>query len=1105
MNSIKIWKCLPAVLLAALFCFTNSSAFAQFTSSVQGTVTDPAGSLVPGAAVTLANTETNIINHTTSNEAGVYRFLSLPPGPYVVTVNKQGFQEARITTQVSTEESAGVDVKLQIAQVGQTVSVSAEAQGLNPDETRLEETLSTTQLENIPSQSQGTLNFLKLAPGVTGIAENTQDASSNRNYSETDANGMTGASNLYTLDGVPINSAIAYTSSQGNTNGGLIFTPALDTISEITLQTTTFNVDYGTTASMQVGMSTKSGTNKFHGDADYTYSDKIMNALTYGVGAAQSQHDVWDSFAGGGPIVKDHTFVFGSYGRTGNYGGLSSINSWWTPTFQTYIATADPNSIDVTKFMLPNPASRLVPNGSGVQTGQDVFGSDCGTPAAFNTPCGMDITEAGSAQSPNLLTQSNYSGRVDQYLHNSRDRIFVYYFAMNQLSNSLTPNPTWDGQTPTNGNDLTVNYTHTFSPNLLNSATFAYTNFNFGYTNTPHSQNQEEVPFVTSINDNGSIGGFAEFTPFWTDEAQYYGRDVVLWTHGRHSLSLGVEASNNWATDTSYVFARPFINSFNTTEDFLHDQLDSELVLSHYSALTGSYLPSIFNGVATRFGLYAEDSWQVTPRLLVNFGIRWDDLGNPAPYSNSLPWVNSVWTAGSSLSNIAQSIAAKPVSHAFSSSRDLNILPRAGFAWTPVKNMPGTVVRGGVGLYQDIFNLNNFANGLTSDPPDGALTYDFVHGGTGIQPILSYGTQGVTPPYGFVFPTVPTGTFNPDGSPVGSQTNITGTDSNLPVPKTVIWNLAVEQQLPSQVLVSINYSGSHSYNQMVSTDLNRPAGNYYCDTPGTGCSPANHLVNSDWNAITPIRTGEIGNYDALIARIRQNWRTLMWQSSYTWSHSLSDPTTTSVELQYNPHAQYGSSNLDVRQRITSSFNYEIPVSHNLNRVVSSVAGGWNLGGEVIAQTGAPFTVYYDTQDFSETGLGGASGSFYSIPDYTGKQRSGWSKNQERTGLFGSPTLVNGINPLFPAPGCTDCIGNSGQNGFRNDAYFTWDQSIVKKIQLPWFFGEKGTLSIRGEAFNLPNRTNFFYLSNNQVAASNFGISGGAYQARTIQVGTRFEF
>lgn len=1103
------WRRWAAISLAALICCMSHTLYAQFTSSVQGTVSDASGAIVPGAAVTLKNTATGIVYHTTTNGAGLYRFLSLQPGDYQVTVDQQGFQEAQVSAHITTEEAAGVNMTLQVASAGQKVLVSARAPGLNPDETRLQVTLGANQLATMPTQNHSTLNFIRLAPGSTGISEGQQDSSSNRNYVEADANGRSGASNLYTLDGIPINSVLNYASaSEGNTNGAVIFTPNVDSLQEIALQTSTFNVDYGNAASMQVSMATKSGTNKFHGIADVTYNDKIMNANAFLQPAAPANHKIYDSFALGGPIWKDHTFFFGSYEHTGTYGAGSGADTWFTPAFQSFIANADPNSVNVQRFMLQNPATRLVPTGAGVQTGAQVFGADCGTPAAYGTPCDMPVTEQGVVNAPSILDGKNWNIRLDQYLNQNKDRIFGYYFSMDQTSNSVSPNPTWDGETPTDGKDFTVNYTHTFSPNLLNSATFAYTKFDFAFNDTPHSANLLQMPFMTNIYGNGSVSGFTRFVPFYNTERQWYGRDAVLWTRGRHSFTFGVEAANNYQTNINYVYARPFINTFSNMEDFLNDTLDDELVLGHFSALTGNYLPNASNGQVTRYGLYAEDSWKVTPRLVVNYGIRWDDLGNPAPYGNSLPWANGIYATNANLTQIAQTIAARAVTHAFSRPQNTNFLPRVGFAWTPLENDPSTVIRGGIGLYQDLLNLENVTTQMTSDPPDGALSYDFNYNPGQIHPILSYGTQSNTPPYGFVYPTIPTGSFNPDGSVTGAPSEVTGVAQNLATPKTLIWQLALEHQLPARAVFSLTYSGSKSYDLTVKSDLNRPVGNNYCDIPGPGCSPANHLINKNWNQIDPLRNGGTSNYNALIAQLTQNWRTLSWQASYTWSHSLDTPNGLGpatggqqIELQYNPKAQYGNSDQDVRNRLTVSYNYEIPVSQNTNWIVREVAGGWNLGGDVIAQTGLPFTVYYANQDFSGTGL---ASSYYSIPDYIGHQRSGWSKAQEKNGLFGPPTLVNGINPLFPAPSCQDCIGNAGRNQFRMNGYVTWDQSIVKKFTLPWFQGGTSALSLRGEAFNLLNRVNY-YGPSTQIDNSSFGFAGGAWQARTIQVGSRFEF
>ena len=1101
-------------------------AFAQFTGSVQGTVMDQSGAVIGGASVSLTNGATGIVIHSTTNESGQYRFLSLPPSNYTVTVVASGFEQASVKAIVQTEETVGVDVKLKVGSIGEKVTVTTEAQTLNPEETRVEYTLETQDLENLPSQNHSTMNYIKLAPGVTTVAnagnqiEGFTDLTPNRNMDFSSANGLGPQSNLYTLDNVPINSVLNEpTSNEGQINGAIIFTPNPDSLAEVSLQSTSFNVDYGTAASMQVSLATKSGSNKPHGSADWTYNDRILNAPAFLQSNTTANHENLDSFSLGGPIIKNHTFFFGSYEHMGTYGAGSGTAQWWSPEFQTFIATADAQSVNVNKFMLANPATRVIDDGHNPVTAQTIFGSPttCTDPTStvtqFNIPCSMRVTYEGVAAAPSIIDGKNWDIRGDHTWHGGKDRIYAFYFNMNQSSNSQSPNPTWDGETPSNGYDFTTNYTHAFNSNLLNSATFAITDFNFIFTDTPHSTLLLQMPFLTQIYDAGSISGFTRYVPFGNTERQIYGRDALLWTRGKHSFAFGIEAANNEETDTDYVFGRPFIYAYYSTLDFLTDTLDQETVLSHYSALSGGYQPFIANGTNIRFGLYAEDSWKITPHLTVNYGVRWDDFGNPSPCCGSNAWADTIYTS-SDPAQIAATIASRTVKHAYSSARDKNILARGGFAWTP-KWFTGArqiVVHGGAGLYQNFPQMENITSVLPSNPPYGAVGATFTST-TADQPILSYGTQSTTAPYGFVFPAGPTGTFNPDGSPVGAPINLGGNDPNLAVPKSIIWNLAVEKELPANIVVGLNYTGTHSYNQSFVTDLNRPVGSDYCTISGanvlpngTTCTnPTYYPVNPDWASITPTRAGTTANYNGFIAQVQQRWHTLNWQGSYTWSHTLDIPSGMGssgmgqIELQYNPQAQYGSSDSDVRRRFTASYSYEIPVP----KLLREPLGGWSLSGEVVAQTGGPFTPYYSDAAHDFTGSGG-NGTYYTIPDYTGTKRSGWSKSEIKAGIFSNL----GTNPAaaFPAPACGSCIGNVGRNTFWGAGYATWDQSLVRKITFPWFGDGKSVLLLRAQAFNSLNKVNFETPSfNSSINTGNFGLSPGAFQGRVIDLGGRFEF
>jgi hypothetical protein len=1088
-------------------------ALAQFSSSVQGTVTDSTRAVVQGAVVTLVNLDTNVSLTYTTGASGQYHFASLPEGNFAVTVKKSGFQTRRIQARVTTGESAGIDVNLEVAQAAsESVTVTDVAPDLNPEETRNEVTIDAEALENLPTQAHSTLNFLKLAPGTTGITENASDTQTNENFVESNANGLYASSNLYILDGVPINASLNTTQAEGNTNGAVMFIPSADSLDELALQTTTFNVEYGNGGSQQISLATKPGSNKFHGSADVTYEDKIFDAVPYNGNAPKAgKHNLWDTFTMGGPVIKNKTFVFGSYERTGTYGGGSGTHYFWAPAFVNYIAQADPNSKDVTGYLVKNPSH--FSSATPAATGKDIFGADCGTAKSFNTPCGMTIFENGIVSSPSIQTGHSWSLRGDQNLRGGNDRFFVYYFKMGQTSGSIATVPTWDGSTPTHGDDLTLNYTHIFTSNLLNSATFARTTFGFTFSDTPHSTELLLQPWATVVNGGGpSWGAWTNFAPEVTSEDQYYFRDSLLWTKGTHNFNLGGEYARNHIVDSGLVYARPAAFAFNTVEDFLNDAMTGgETVYLHYNGTNGQFEENNDNAKNSRFGLYAQDQWKIKRNLTVTYGIRWDDLGNPAPASGSIPWGNIFFQSGAS--TLQQKIAGlnvKTVNNAFGGSKDNNILPRVGFSWSPFPKKASLVLHGGAGLYQDSLQLENMAQFLASNPPNGVLGGYFGQS----QAVVSYGNDATKAPYGIAFPTVTINGYNSDGSPIGNPVNAGGFDRNISIPRTLIWNAAVEKELPEHIVAGVTYAGSHSYNQVYqASDLNSP---YFSTYKGSASAPVychmsdpacvKHTVNANWSQITPVLSGLVANYDAMIAAVRQRIGSLDWQASYTWGHTLNDPNQSSgannsvIMNPYNPHAGYANADFDIRQRFTGSALYEIPVSHRANGLVREIVGGWNINAIVIGQSGSPDSAYITGGN--DVNFTGASTPYY-IPNYAGTKRSGWTRAQYKAGVFAKDST----NPLgyagFSDP-AAGVMGTAGRNAFRGPGYFSLDSAVNKKFELPWFGDQKSNLALRGQFFNTLNNTNLFG-TGSQVNGSNFGQSTGAFQARTMQIGARFQF
>ena len=259
---------------AALVAIASGSCWAQFSGSIQGTIHDPASAVVPNATVQLKNTQTGVVTKTTSDNEGNYRFVSLAPGSYQLTVDAAGFSAANLAFGLETSQNLNVPVTMQVAGASQTVEVTGQAPVLNTAESRNQVTLETQALTNLPLAGRNMISLVTQAPGVVGLGTVTGgspgsgiDNFSTETQVDASANGAGSVGNMYSVDGLDVTSAIR--------PGVLNLTPNPDSVQEVSVQVNTFSVEYGRASSTQMAMTTKSGTNGFHGSAsDYFTNQK---------------------------------------------------------------------------------------------------------------------------------------------------------------------------------------------------------------------------------------------------------------------------------------------------------------------------------------------------------------------------------------------------------------------------------------------------------------------------------------------------------------------------------------------------------------------------------------------------------------------------------------------------------------------------------------------------------------------------------------------------------------------------------------------------------------------------------------------------------------
>jgi len=1156
------------VLTAAVVLIFPRFCFGQFNSSVEGTVSDQTGAVVPNAQITLHSLQTNIDLQNTTNSSGYYRFNAVGPGDYQIIAVAQGFAKKVTNAHVSQDEAASVNVSLAVPGATAVVNVTTETDALNMDETRLQTTLEADQIENLPLQNGSILEAIRIAPGITGIDEDRDlwAVSIGNTTMNAQANGRPSGSNTYQLDGVSI---------EDNSRGGtalLNFVPNQDMVQEVALEVNSYAVDYGASSSMRVNITTKGGTNKFHGTFGDRYSGRGLNAIADFASPELPASRRWYSGSIGGPIWKDRTFFFFSYLHQTQTTAQAALQHWATNDFTGTWAPANyPNSANVQKLLVPFPVGNATSGqiGTVIKQGVTAYASDlfststpgvCAVPvkdAPFylgnqigSTPidCGMEVVDQGVFNQTPRVDGFQLNGRMDQYFRDGKDRVYGSYLLEPQVSDFIWWRPGFNSTTPSGTRYLNLNYTHIFTPSLLNQVSFGYTRYYFAFT----SSQANDIPFLTLM-----IGGGDDATDYFgtpaapgnTKEHDYQLKDDVTWNHHAHNIKAGFSASHEdeYANEAGWM---------SKAEDPLYfgwsDLLDDHpwsYSLDTLSGTTGGFLANIQGAAVTQFGLYVQDDWKIKPNFLLTFGLRWDDYGNPQPHGkNVLPYLNIDSPSGSTLRGniITNNVSTMKVSNAFSSRENVNFLPRVGFAWAPFRKQKISV-HGGFGFYEDAMNVSGSISGLSINSPsylNTSFCYLCVAPLNVMDPRNYYGTSPTgPPPFGntYSYPAItPVGVdshgevvLNLNGTNSVITSSLSGVDPKLKPQKTSLYNLQVEKELADNLIVGVGYSGSFSWGQYANGDYNSYPGDQIAND-GTELR-----LSPEWAGISFNTNLLNGNYNSLLLTARQNYHRLSWQGSFTWAKTLNHGGI--VDDIYDPNHYYGPASGSVPKSFNGSVQYELPGRSLHNFIERAILAGWEVSGTVTGQSGSPFSLTTSaafvplskapaslggtctsacTNIANPTDAGtylanGNANSLVNIP--AGIKKKGFSRAEFKYGVFSSLGYTFASKPPDSAPGFTNPSGygvtpvysSQGYNSFQGPGYLGIDSAVHKKVLLPWFTSEKGsTLTLGLEGSNIINRVNLTGPAStdlNSVSSFGLGVSQGANQARILQVVGRFEF
>ena len=1083
----KIFKATSlSILFLFLLAFT-STAQTIVTGGFGGTITDPTGAVVPGVTLTLTSNSTGDVFTTVSSGTGAYTFSLLKPGDYTLSAKKESFKTLTQKVTVLLGQNSTVNVSMELGASSTTIEVTTEGNLLQTENANIATTFDTRTVQNIPNPGNDITYIAQTAPGVS------MNTSAGNGYGNFSAFGLPGTSNLFTVNGNDYNDPFLNLNNSGASNLLL----GSNDVQEVAVVSNGYTGQYGRQAGAQIDYSTRSGTNAFHGSANYYYTGSTLNAEDYFLKASDQpkpfqNNNQWAADFGG-PIKKDKAYFF--VDTEGLRYVFATANESFLPTadFQSYVLSQIPataTSFYQQAFSLYNNAKGA---GNAVPTP-----NTCGSIGALpdgSTSCLGAVTLAGSSGNQEWLL----IGRVD-YSFSDNDKVFgrvkfdrgtqpTYADPINSAFNAVSHQPQDEGQ---------LNYTHIFNPNMANNFIFSDLWYSAIFQSTNINAANAAFPEIlcsadTSMSCLGAAGGFFPFGFFFPQ-----GRNVEQWqlvddlsiTHGNHSFKMGVNFRRDDVSDyrASELTNPPAI--LTSLAGFATDTVDTSTTLNF--AQSSPQPLAIYS-----FGLYFQDEARINSKLKLTLALRADRNSGGICQSNcvsipTLPFQNLSHDASvpfNQMVTTGQSSVLRDV-------EKVVFEPRAGFAWTPAGN--NTVVRGGIGLFTDLYPgsilddfTTNFPQVVSFSVPGG--TVDPTEAGSGVSLV-----QGCNTAFRSAFNGGQTLAQYQAAAPSCASAlpplfDVTAKTLN---PKFVEWNLEVQHTLHRNTLVSLNYVGNHGYDIL----LTNPYLNAYCTAAvcGDGFTqlPLGAAPDARVAAVQQINNAGYSNYQGLTASVQQNlWHGLTGRFSYTYSHALDNVSNggilpysvdNSLLLQIdpsNPNASYSSSDYDARHQLSANYVWELPIksSHHL---LNFLVGGWQISGTFFYRTGLPFSIVNGAQgvNFVPNNLT-ANGALLATVLYEPAQGvpTSFGANCATTSCFSTASFTTPTS-----------FNANARNAFRGPGYFNTDMNLKKSFA----FTERFKFTLGANFFNILNHPNFDNPVSNDLSSSFGSITTAAVSPTT---------
>ncbi len=1193
-----IQKVVPILVAAAvLVSFSGPASCQQVLGAITGAVVDSSGASVPDATITARNTATNLTVNTQTKSNGSYLIPNLPIGKYELTFSKGGFGTERHTNiLVEGDRTSTVGATLKVGTQSTTVEVTGTPL-MNQVDTTNGYVVDQLTIQNTPLGTGSFTQLAIIAPGVHADFLGGSGTNGGLGNQAIFANGQRASSNSFSLNGVSTDNlfngnstsqigenrfvlntgesfgpggAISTSTSVYAAIGEALPTPAPESIEEIRVNTSMYDASEGAHSGAHIGMTTKSGTNQFHGQLFEHFQNNFWDAAPFFYNAdptipADQKVPKLDrnQFGAtlGGPIKKDKLFFFVAYQGIRASDALLGTSQVTVPeglsNDRSPAALANVVNADFGTSITPDQISPValkllqakLPNGSLMIPSATV-------PTSIASQVGYDAF----LQGPNsTLNMDQGSANID-YDISSMDRLSGKYFYQNDPTSSpfgSKSNTLGFPQDLQAGSQVaSLENTVTLSPSLTWEQRVGFTRLRayattsqpltpadagidlFGSTRFPAISINLADPTLGSSLNFGPQTNFANAGMF---QNQWEYASTLGWVAGRHTFSFGA--------DWDHVQLN-ILNRNNETANLAFGNFPD--------FLTGAILPGAgteyFNGNSDRYyrsdtaGAYVNDVIKVGRTLNVTLGLRWDYDGPLSEkygrltnfYGNLYQYdaaSDSILNSGLVFAGNNKSFHTPGVSDSTMLANQWGISPRIGIAWSPTNKF---TVRTGFGIYYDRgeffseFSPSagggfNGPFGVTLEPPFVTL----VLGQQGATADAPFGTTPPAPPpvnaaaFQALLPNVAqlsSGSYSslPPGNQFGPFL-FGGYDPRNKLPYTENWTFDLQYQASNSLLFSFGYVGNHGVHEVLPIPFNQPL----VATPQNPVNGQLYSYGYNVNAYETVSSFTGGNTDIRVPYIGYNPNSVFYEAegiswynamqvqarkrlsfglqftaAYTWSHSLDEQSGQGLFYTgndpLNPKSAYASSDFDQPHTFLLNYTYQIPKFTSRHGLLGALVNGWSIGGQWVAQSGTPYSVY----DFS-----GSIGSiYYGLNDYITNPilplKSGVSSGQAQlqgtmgvnagkpvldVNAFTIPTLAPGQMGVPPtdASGVSDtyesAYGDSGRNLFRAPFQFRIDQTIGKEFQIT----ERVRLRFDFDAFNLTNHPSFD-APNNNVSFYNYG-------------------